>query len=270
MAALRVFILIGFLTALFLAIGYFFGGIAGMTIGLLMAFFINFVSYWFSDKFVLAMYRAKKINPKDYPDLASSIESVSKKAGIPKPPLYLINMDVPNAFATGRSPKKAAVAVTKGLLSDLDTDEIEAVLAHEISHIKNRDTLIQTMAATMAGALTWLSYIFIYGDERNRNAISYIILFVLAPLAAMLIRMAISRNREFLADKTGALASNPLDLANALEKIHKIAERHPIRGNESTSHLFIVNPFSAKGMSKLFSTHPPVEERIARLRQLAV
>jgi heat shock protein HtpX len=270
MAALRVSILFGFLTAIVLAIGYFFGGITGMIIGLLMALLINFMSYWYSDKFVLAMYGAKKINPNDYPDIESSLEKISKKEGIPKPPLYMINLPVPNAFATGRSPKKAAVAITKGLLSNLNTDEIEGVLAHEISHIKNRDTLIQTMAATLAGALTWLSYIFIYGDERNRNALSYIILFVLAPLAALLIRMAISRNREFLADKTGALASNPLDLASALGKIDKIAKHNPIRGNESTSHLFIVNPFSAGGIAKLFSTHPPIEERIARLRQMAV
>lgn len=270
MAAIRVMALLGFLTALFLAIGYYFGGILGMVIGLAMALITNFVSYWYSDSFILKMYRAKKIDPSDYPDIDNSLENIAGKAGIPKPPLYMVNVPVPNAFATGRSPKHAAVAVTKGLLAHLNVEEVEAVLAHEISHIKNRDTLIQTMAATMAGALTWLSYLFIFGDIRNRNLFSYIILLVLAPLAAMLIRMAISRNREFLADKTGAAVSNPLDLASALEKIHSVAKHSPLRGNASTSHMFIVNPFSAGTMTKLFSTHPPTAERVARLRQMAV
>jgi len=267
MYLLRVILLLGTLTALFLAIGYYFAGMVGMIIGFAIAFLTNFVAYWYSDSFVLRLYNAKPAGD-DYPDLDSSMEKISRKADIPKPKLYLINVNVPNAFATGRSPKKAAVAVTKGLLQ-LSTEEIEGVIAHEIAHIKNRDTLIATMAATMAGALTWLAYIFFFGDQRNRNIFSFLLLFILAPLAATMIRLAISRSREFSADKTGAMLSDPLNLASALEKISSSARSYPIRGNQSTSHLFIVNPFSGS-MIRLFSSHPPIEERIARLRSMAV
>ncbi|MEM7819214.1 MAG: zinc metalloprotease HtpX [Candidatus Aenigmatarchaeota archaeon] len=262
---LRTVLLLGLLTAIFLVIGFIFGGILGMTIGLILAFIVNFVSYWYSDKFVLALYRAKELENKK---IDSMIEKLAKKAGIPKPKTYIVDMEVPNAFATGRNPKHAAVAVTSGLLDHLNENEIEGVLAHEIAHIKNRDTLIQTLAATIAGAISWIAYIFYYGDERNRNAITFILLFILAPIAAMLIKLAISRNREYVADKTGAMLSDPLGLANALEKISLYVISKPIHGNAATSHLFIVNPFTAGSLINLFSTHPPIEERIRRLKEM--
>jgi heat shock protein HtpX len=267
MYLLRLFVLLGFLTALFLGIGYYFAGTYGMIIGVSIALLTNFIAYWYSDSFVLKLYKARPAG-EDYPELDSCLEKIAGKAGIPKPRLYLVNTDVPNAFATGRSPSRSAVAVTKGLMH-LSIEEIEGVLAHEIAHIKHRDTLVATLAATISGALTWFAYLFLFGDARNRNIFSLLLLFVLAPLAAALIRMAISRNNEFSADKTGASLSDPLHLASALEKIAAVAKQHPIRGNESTAHMFIVNPFSGSFM-KLFSTHPPVEERVARLRRMAV
>jgi heat shock protein HtpX len=266
MALLRLVLLLGALTGLFLGIGYLFGGIAGMTLGLLLAFITNFFAYWFSDAFVLRLYGAK---PYSNTKINSMLERISKKAGIPKPPLYFVNLDVPNAFATGRSVKHAAVAVTKGLMDRLDDKEVEAVLAHEIGHVKNRDTLISTMAATVGGAISWLAYAFYFGDDRNRNALSFVLLFILAPLAATLIRLAISRSRELSADKTGAVLSNPLDLASALQKIADHAAARPLHGNSATSHLFIINPFAGDSLLKLFSTHPPVEERIAKLKEMA-
>lgn len=269
MSSLRLALLLGMLTAMFLAAGYYFAGTGGMMIGLALAFATNLLSYWYSDKFVLALYNAKKADKKDCPELFSSLQRICKKAEIPVPPLYVINAPAPNAFATGRNPKNAAVAVTKGLMEKLDKKEAEAVLAHEIGHVKNRDILVSTMAATMAGALTWIAHMFMFGgDERNRNALSYALMLVAVPVAATLIRLAITRSREFGADKTGALLSNPLDLASALEKISSVAKSAPLRGSESTAHLFIVNPFTAGNMVKLFSTHPPVEERVARLREM--
>ncbi len=265
---LRTTFLFGVLTAIFLAIGLFFGGTGGMLVALIFSILINFFTYWFSDKIVLMMYRAKPLKSKDTPDLDAILQELSAKAKIPKPSLYIVQMDAPNAFATGRSPKHAAVAVTKGLLSSLSSDEIRSVLAHEISHIKHRDTLLNTMAASIAGALTWLGYLFFFGDERNRNLFSYAILFIAAPLAATLVRMAISRNREFFADHEGAEISDPLDLASALEKISSHSK--PINSNPSTSHMFIVNPFSASVLTKLFSTHPPLNERVARLRGMTM
>ncbi len=270
MSMLRLVVLLGVMTALFLAIGYFFAGTGGMLIGLVIAFATNFLSYWYSDKFVLMLYNAKRISGSDYPELHSSVARICKKAGLTVPPLYMIDTPLPNAFATGRNPKNAAVAVTKGLLNRLGKSEIEAVLAHEIGHVKNRDILVSTMAATLAGALTWVSHMFLFGgDERNRNAFSYVLIFILAPLAAALIQLAITRSREFGADKTGAVLSDPLDLASTLEKISGYAKHSSLRGNEATAHLFIVNPFTAGGIAGLFSTHPPTESRIERLRIMA-
>ncbi len=265
MALLRLVLLLGALTGLFLLVGFFFAGAAGMTIGLAMALAMNFFSYWYSDKFVLHLYRAK---PYDDKKTGRIVERIAGKAGIPKPAVYIVDMPVPNAFATGRDTKHAVVAVTKGLVEKLDDKEIEAVLAHEIGHVKNRDTLVATMAATIAGAISWLAYAFYFGDERNRNALSFVMLFVLAPLAATIIQLAISRSREFGADKTGAMLTNPRDLASALRKISAEAAARPLRGNDSTSHLFIVNPFSGGTLMKLFSTHPPLEERVARLNAM--
>ena len=270
MAIIRSTIMLSFLTAIFLAIGFFFAGIMGMLTGLVIACIFNFLSYYYSDKFVLRLYKARKANPDDYPELHASLEKIRKNAGIPKPELYITNMNVPNAFATGRSPKHSAVVLTKGLLSHLNVEEIEAVMAHEISHIKHRDTLISTMAATISGAITWVAYLFFFTNQRNRNAFSFLLLFILAPLAATLVRLAISRDREYFADRTGAGFSNPLDLASALEKIHKTSKDYKIKGNNATAHMFIVNPFSAGALSRLFSTHPPLEKRVAILRGMAV
>jgi len=265
-ARIRSTLLLGLLTAIFLAVGYLFGGMFGATIGLVIALATNFISYWYSDKIVLRMYRAKKMDDKK---INGIVEKLAKKMGLPKPKTYFIETDVPNAFATGRSPKRSAVAVTKGLMDKLNDEEIEGVLAHEMAHIKNRDTLVSTIAATLAGALTWLAYLFYFGDERNRNALSFIFLFIFAPLAASLIRLAISRNREYLADHTGAMNSNPLKLASALEKISDSVRHKPMKGNTSTAHLFIVNPFSSMSLIELFSTHPPTEKRTAALRAMA-
>ncbi len=267
MSFLRLGLMLGILTALFLAIGFFFAGIAGMTIGLAIALVMNFLAYWYSDSFVLRLYGAK---PYDDKKLLSMIEKLSKKHDIPKPKLYFVDIDVPNAFATGRSPKRSAVAVTRGLMEKLDNNEVEAVLAHELSHVKHRDTLVSTMAATLGGALTWLAYLFWFGgDDEGKNVISYLLLFILAPLAAMLIRLSITRSREYLADRGGAQIADPMKLASALEKISASVREKPMRGNAAASHLFIVNPFTASNIAHLFSTHPPTEERVKRLREMA-
>lgn len=267
MGFVRLALLLSLLTALFLGIGYFFAGIGGMALGLMIAFFMNFIAYWYSDSFVLKMYRAKQINEKDY-DKLSGFSALAKKAGIEKPKLYIIDTDAPNAFATGRSYKHSAVAVTTGLLNRLDKNEIEGVISHELGHIKNRDTLLQTMTATMAGALSWFAYLFAFGDSENRNIFSVILLMIFVPLAASMIRMAVSRNREFAADRFGALTSSPLGLASALEKIDSFAKAKPIKGNSATAHLFIVNPFSGGSLMSLFSTHPPTAVRVAKLREM--
>ncbi len=262
---IRSALLLGLLTSIFLGVGYLFGGVFGATIGLIIALATNFISYWYSDKIVLWMYRAKKMDDKD---INSMIEKLAKKMGIPKPKIYLVDTDVPNAFATGRSPKHSAVTVTRGLVEKLDDAEIEGVLAHELAHIKNRDTLVSTIAATLAGALTWLAYLFYFGKGENRNALSFIFLFLFAPLAASLIRLAISRNREYMADHTGAMISNPLKLASALEKISNSVKHKPMKGSKSTAHMFIVNPFSGTTLIELFSTHPPTEKRVAALKSM--
>ena len=269
MSWIRITLLMGLLTAILLSVGYIFGGLFGLTLGLVLAFATNFISYWYSDKFVLRMYKAKKLGEKEHKDIHAMVERIAKKAGIPKPSLYYMDLDVPNAFATGRDKNHAIVAVTKGLMEKLDENEIEAVLAHEIGHVKNKDMLVSTMAATVAGALTWVAYAFFYGDERNRNALSFILLFVLAPIAAMLIRLAISRSRELGADRTGAMLSDPMDLASALQKISDSAKARPLHGNSSASHLFIVNPFTAGSMANLFATHPSTEIRIKRLNDMS-
>lgn len=257
-------VLLGLLTAIFLAVGFFFAGLAGATIGLIIAVVLNFFSYWYSGKIVLKIYRAKK---SDNQKLNETISRLAKKAGIPKPKAYIIPTDLLNAFATGRSPKHAAVAVTTGLINRLSDSETEGVLAHEIAHIKNRDTLTGTVAATIAGALTWLAYIFYFGSD-NRNAISFLLLFILAPLSASIIRMAISRSREYAADRYGAEISHPECLASALERIEESVKSVRIRGNAATSHMFIVNPFRGDSFINLFSTHPPTEKRVAALRSM--
>jgi heat shock protein HtpX len=270
MAFLRTAALLGFLTAILLGIGYLFGGVGGMTIALLIAFAINFVSYWFSDKIVLAMYRAKPYNDRK---INSIVAKLSKEAGIPKPDVYMVSMGTPNAFATGRSPSHSAIAVTDSLVDRLDDDEIEGVLAHEMSHIKNRDTLVSTMAATIAGAISYLAQIAWYSSnsrDRNNSNIIFLPLLLFAPIAAMLIQLAISRGREYLADYSGSMITkNPMALASALEKISTASRERPVRGNAATSHMWIVNPFSAGSFASLFMTHPSLDDRVARLREIA-
>jgi heat shock protein HtpX len=271
MALLRTTALLGLLTGILLAIGFFFAGIGGMTIALVFALFMNFIMYWYSDKIVLSMYRAK---PTDNKKLHSMIERLAKEANTPKPKLYVLPQKVPNAFATGRSPKHSAIAVTEGLLDNLEDDEIEGVLSHELAHIKNRDTLVSTLAATIGGAISFLAQMAWWSmfskDRRGGNAFLFP-LIIFAPFAAMLVQLAISRGREFHADYTGAyISKKPLALASALERISNIADRYPIQGNSATSHLWIVNPFRGNSFVKLFMTHPPVSERVKKLKDAAI
>jgi len=265
---LRTVLLLGILSAILLGIGLFFGGFIGMSIALAIALVMNIVMYWFSDKIVLRMYGAK---PLKNAKINNIVEKLAKKAGIPAPKTYVVDMDTPNAFATGRNTQNAVVAVTTKLMDELNDKEIEGVLAHELSHIKHNDMLVNTIAATVGAAISWIGYIFWFGsDNEGKNALSYVLLFIMVPLAALLVRMGISRSREYFADQGGAELSNPLELASALDKISKSAKaKPPTKGSTATSHMFIVNPFSGSALLNLFSTHPPVEERIRRLKEMA-
>ena len=274
-------VLLAALTSLVVLIGQAIGGQQGMLIAFVLAIAMNFGSYWFSDRIVLAMYGAQPIEEAQAPDLYRIVRRLTTKAGIPMPRVYLISNDTPNAFATGRSPQHAAVAVTEGILRMLDDEELEGVLAHELSHVKNRDTLIMTIAATMAGVITYLAHMAqwaaIFGggrrdDEEGSSGgiVGTVLLAILAPIAAMLIQLAISRAREFQADATGAqLAGRPWGLAKALGKLETASQVAPLHATPATAHLFIVNPLRGEGLMALFSTHPPIEERIARLRAMA-
>ncbi len=271
------------LTLLFLGIGGLLGGRQGMTMALVFALVMNLGAYWFSDKIVLAMYRAKPVTEAEAPELVRAVRHLAQLADIPMPKVYIIPSEAPNAFATGRSPKHAAVAATAGILKILNEDELIGVMAHELSHVRNQDVLIGTIAAAIAGAIYYLIDMARWGmmfggrrDDRENNGgalniVAFLIISILAPLIAMLIQMAISRSREYQADESGArLCRKPLALASALEKIHSMAGRHPLEGaNPATAHLFIMNPFSAQGIANLFSTHPPVEKRVEILHQLA-
>ena len=277
---LRTAVLLGLLTGLLLFIGNLIGGQTGVVIAFIIAAVMNFMSYWFSDKIVLSMYRAKEISREEAPWLHEIVEDLARRADIPKPPIYLVPMEQPNAFATGRGPGHAAVAVTRGILEILDQEELRGVLAHELAHIKNRDVLIASIAATIAGAISmivnWLQWALIFGfgrDEENNNPLSLvgsILLIIITPIIAAIIQMAISRSREYLADETGAyICGCPLALASALEKIHNYVTQVPAQVNEGTSHLFIENPLKGEGLLELLSTHPSTEKRIARLVELA-
>lgn len=271
-------LLLAAMTALIVWIGGLFGGKQGMIMAFVLAMGMNFVSYWYSDKIVLRMYRAQEVGPGDFPGLYNAVKQLAHNAGLPMPRIYIIPEEAPNAFATGRNPEHAVIAVTEGLLRTMNDEEATGVLAHEMSHIKNRDILIGSIAATMAGAIMILATMarwtaFFGGGARDEEGegglgvIGLIVMSILAPMAAMLIQMAISRSREYLADATGArLAGNPEGLASALEKLGAAARRLPMKANPSTAHMFIVNPLSGRSMTSLFSTHPPLEERIARLR----
>ena len=271
---LRTALLFALLTGIMLAVGWLIGGTSGMTVFLALSVVINFLSYWYSDKIVLGMYRAKEIAKKQEPKLHQIVEKVAKEAEIPKPKIYLVDMPVLNAFATGRSPSHASLAVTSGLMKNLDWGEIEGVVSHEMSHIKSRDMLTASIAATIGGTIAYIAQIAWYGlmtgDRRNSGSAALLPLLILAPIAATLVQLAISRSREYAADYTGAVISKkPLELASALQKISQVAKDHPLKGNSATSMLFIVNPFKADSFAAMFSTHPPVEQRIARLKEIA-
>ena len=274
-------VLLAALTSLVVLIGGAIGGEQGMLVAFVLAAAMNFGSYWFSDRIVLSMYGAQPIGEADAPDLYRIVRRLTTKAGIPMPRVYLIRGDAPNAFATGRNPSHAAVAVTEGIMRMLDDEEIEGVLAHELSHVKNRDTLTMTIAATLAGVVTYLAHMAqwaaMFGGGRRDDeegsgggVIGALLMAVLAPIAAMLIQLAISRAREFQADASGAeLAGRPWGLAKALEKLEMASKVAPLDATPATAHLFIVNPLSGEGLMALFSTHPPIQERIARLRAMA-
>jgi heat shock protein HtpX len=273
-------LLLAVLTAMLVVIGGAIGGQQGMVIAFFVALAMNFFSYWFSDKMVLAMYRAQPIEEAQAPALHAMVRRLATRAQIPMPRVYLIPGDTPNAFATGRNPEHAAIAVTEGILRVLDQDELEGVLAHELSHVKNRDVLISTIAATLAGAITYLAHMAqwaaIFGgrrddDEEGSSPIAMIAMAIVAPIAAMLVQMAVSRAREFQADATGArLAGRTWGLSKALEKLQMAQQVAPMDASPATAHLFIVNPLSGRALMNLFSTHPPLEERIARLRAMKI
>ncbi len=254
------------------------GGRQGMTFALMIAFFMNFISYFFSDKIVLMMYRAKEVTESEAPVLYRIVRRLTQKAGMPMPKVYIIPDMSPNAFATGRNPEHAAVAATEGIMQILTEEELAGVMAHELSHVLHRDILISTVAATIAGAISYLAqmaqWAMIFGGGRRRdddgNPIAALVMMIVAPIAAMMIQLAISRAREYSADEGGAkLLGDPLALASALKKLTRGVQAMPMQTNPATSHLFIVNPLSGRGVMKLFSTHPPLEERIARLEAMA-
>ncbi len=275
-------LLLAVLTVMLVLLGGAMGGQQGMMIAFFFALAMNFVSYWFSDKIVLAAYGARPIDEAAAPRLYAIVHRLATRAGIPMPRVYVIPSETPNAFATGRNPQHAVVAVTEGIMRILDEEELEGVLAHELSHVKNRDVLISTVAATLAGAITYLAHMAqwaaMFGgrgrddDEGGSNPIAMILLAVLAPIAALLVQMAVSRSREFQADATGArVAGRPWGLAKALEKLQMANQAMPMaNATPATAHLFIVNPLSGQTLMRLFSTHPPLEERIARLRAMRV
>ena len=272
-------LLLGALTGLFMLIGGYFGGKQGVVIAFVFATVMNLGSYWFSDKLILRMYKAQEVSESQAPDLYAMVKNLALKASLPMPKVYIIPEDTPNAFATGRNEHHAVVAVTEGILRILNKDELEGVIAHELAHIKNRDMLIGSIAATLAGAIVMLAnmaqWAAIFGgasrdnDEEGGGIVGLILMAILAPIAATIIQMAISRSREYLADEGGARVSKkPYGLAGALEKLSQASQAVPMDANPSTAHMFIVNPLSGKSLMNLFSTHPPVEERVARLRSM--
>jgi heat shock protein HtpX len=277
----KTFFLMLILTVLFILVGTVIGGKSGAIYAFIFAALMNFFSYWFSDKIVLRMYGAREVSQGEAPELYGIVAELTSKASLPMPKVYIMEIDTPNAFATGRNPEHAAVAVTTGILRILSRDELMGVIGHELSHIQHRDILIGTIAATMAGAISILATMARWGamfggvrsdDEEGGgggNILVVIIVSIFASIAAMLVQMAISRSREYLADEGGAHLSHPLSLAKALGKLEVAAQRVPMDANPSTAHMFIVNPLRGGGVLSLFSTHPPIEERIARLEEMA-
>ncbi len=284
MNSLKTTILLALLTGLLVTVGSFFGGAKGMMLMFMVSIFMNFFSYWFSDKIVLNMYGAREVTPEQAPDLIRMVSGLAQKAKMPMPKVYILETDVPNAFATGRDPEHGAVAVTTGIMRSLNSEELEGVIAHELSHIKNRDTLISTIVATIAGVITMIAnmaqWAAIFGGGRSDEddngiggMLGFVFLIVLAPIAATLIQLGISRSREYQADETGGrMSGNPLALANALRKIEYYAKHGVMsQATPATSHMFIINPLSGAGswMVSLFSTHPSTEQRVAKLEELA-
>lgn len=269
------------LTVLLVLAGGAMGGRGGLYIAFIFALVMNVTSYWFSDKMVLKMYKAQEVTQQQAPALYEIVESLSRAAGLPMPRVYIIPQESPNAFATGRNPKHAAVAVTSGILRILDRDELAGVLGHELAHVKHRDILISTIVAVMAGAITmlasmarWAAIFGAFGGDRRRQGgaslLPSLVMMILAPIAAMMIQMAISRSREYMADADGAkISGHPLWLANALRKLQMGSRRAPMQATPATAHMFIVNPLRGGGIQSLFSTHPPIEERIAKLESMA-
>jgi len=282
MNTMKTAILLGALTGLLMFIGGFFGGQKGVVLAFLFAMVLNFGSYWFSDTLVLKMYQARPVSEGEAPGLQTMVKNLAMKASLPMPRVFIVPGDTPNAFATGRDEHHAVVAVTEGLLRILNRDELEGVIAHELTHIKQKDILIGSIAATLAGAIVMLAnmaqWAAMFGgasrdNEEGGNSgggiISLILMAILAPLAATLIQMAISRSREYLADAGGAKVSGkPYGLANALEKLSQASQAIPMEANPSTAHMFIVNPLTGRSLMNLFSTHPPIEERVARLKSM--
>lgn len=280
MNSLRTALLLGALTGLLMLIGGVIGGKNGVIIAFIFAFIMNFGAYWFSDRIVLSMYGAQEVSEEEAPELYDMVRTLALRAGLPMPRVYIIPSDTPNAFATGRNPKHAVVAVTEGILRLLNREELEGVIGHELTHIKNLDILIGSVAATIAGAIVMLAnmaqWAAIFGgmsrsedDENAGGILGLILTAILAPIAATIIQMAISRSREYMADEGGARVSGkPYALASALEKLAYASKVSPMNAHPSTAHMFIVNPLTGRSLMHLFSTHPPIEERIARLRAM--
>ena len=281
---LKTTLLLATLTGLLVIVGQMVGGTSGMIIAFIFAVIMNFGTYWYSDKIVLKMYRAQEVTAADYPDLYGIVQKLVLRANLPMPKVYIVHTSMPNAFATGRNPQHAAVAATTGILDLLNAEELEGVLAHELAHVRNRDTLISAIAATIAGVITmlatWAQWAAIFGgiggrdNEGNGNIIGFIALAIVAPIAATIIQLAISRSREFAADAEGArISQKPWALANALEKLeygstHYRERRGDVQASQSTAHMFIVNPLKGSTLMNLFRTHPVTEERIKRLRAM--
>lgn len=272
---IRTTLLLAVLTGLLLLVGGVLGGRSGMFLALILSVVMNFGSYWYSDKIVLKMYHAREVTSAESPELYSIVQGLADRANLPMPKVYIVNSQMANAFATGRDPKHAAVAVTTGIMRLLDRNELEGVIAHELTHVKNRDTLISAMAATLAGVITYMANIAQWGlifggrDDDSGNILGALAMIILAPIAAMLIQLAISRGREFGADKGGAeICGKPLALASALAKLEGAAGTIKANVNPSTAHMFIVNPLKGRSLASLFSTHPSTEERIRRLTAL--
>ena len=276
---LKTIVLLTFLTLMFVFAGAALGGKQGMTFAFLMALGMNFFAYWFSDKIVLKMYGAREVRESEAPELYGIVRRLVQKSQMPMPRVYLIDQDQPNAFATGRNPDHAAVAVTTGIMRILSNEELAGVIGHELSHISHRDILIGTIAATIAGAISYIAqmaqWAAMFGNrgdnEEGGNPIAALVMMIVGPIAALIVQMAISRSREYDADEGGArLAGNPRYLSNALRKLHNASQKIPMDANPATSHMFIVNPLTGGGLLRLFSTHPPIEERIERLEAMHI